>query len=291
MSKTTKIIAALGVVAGLGVAALPAFTFAEGEPSVTGDVEVIVDVDAAIAMTIAGNYNNVADSFLKVTPEGTENPSEEGWYEYNGTTHQFTLTEETTVGSKTYYELKDDLTYANVSNFAPDSLTEGTIIDTYTVPAAAVLGTSASHTNILPGSVVNGDTSARRTSATPANDFGSTITVYTNNTSGYTLTVEDKDDVTDLTREDGAAYIPSTADGTAVQAGTAGWNIDVNRAGLADLTAKAVPVKGSALTIDTSNAKTSGGRITYVDYNVATNNDQATGTYADVIVYTATTNV
>ena len=37
MSKTTKIIAALGVAAGLGVAALPAFSYAD---SVAGQVDV-----------------------------------------------------------------------------------------------------------------------------------------------------------------------------------------------------------------------------------------------------------
>ena len=54
MSKTTKIIAALGVVAGLGVAALPAFTYAT-QQTVAGDVQLSVDVSEAIAMTIKGN--------------------------------------------------------------------------------------------------------------------------------------------------------------------------------------------------------------------------------------------
>ena len=55
MSKSTKIIAALGVVAGLGVAALPAFTYAA---SVTGNADLYVQVDPAIAMTIRGNNDN-----------------------------------------------------------------------------------------------------------------------------------------------------------------------------------------------------------------------------------------
>lgn len=40
----------------------------------------------------------------EVTPVGTENPSEEGWYEYDNATQQYVLTEDVTVdGGKTYY--------------------------------------------------------------------------------------------------------------------------------------------------------------------------------------------
>ncbi|MBR0416071.1 hypothetical protein IJI64_02845 [Candidatus Saccharibacteria bacterium] len=66
MSKTTKIIAALGVVAGLGVAALPAFTYA-ADP-ITGNVDVIVEVEPAIAMTISGN-NDTGNH--ETAPSGT----------------------------------------------------------------------------------------------------------------------------------------------------------------------------------------------------------------------------
>lgn len=59
MSKTTKVIAALGVVAGLGVAALPAFTYAA---QVSGNADVIVEVGDAIAMSIVGNQDGVQDS-------------------------------------------------------------------------------------------------------------------------------------------------------------------------------------------------------------------------------------
>ena len=48
MSKSTKIIAALGVVAGLGVATLPLSSFAAS----TGDVNVKVEVGSTISMTI-----------------------------------------------------------------------------------------------------------------------------------------------------------------------------------------------------------------------------------------------
>ncbi|MBR3233675.1 hypothetical protein IKG12_02330 [Candidatus Saccharibacteria bacterium] len=51
--KSTKIIAAAGVVAGLGVAALPAMTFAT--ETVAGEVTLTANVEEAIAMTITGN--------------------------------------------------------------------------------------------------------------------------------------------------------------------------------------------------------------------------------------------
>ena len=43
--------------------------------------------------------------------------------------------------------------------------------------------------------------------------------------------------------------------------------------------------------LDTLNEKTQGGRITVVDYNVATDEDQATGVYTTTLVYTATTKI
>lgn len=60
MSKSTKIIAALGVAAGLGVAALPMASFATAGQSVEGKVLVGASVNDAIAMTIAGN-NDAAE--------------------------------------------------------------------------------------------------------------------------------------------------------------------------------------------------------------------------------------
>lgn len=45
-------------------------------------------------------------AYTEVTPAGTENPSDEGWYEFDGT--DYTKTTDTTVdGSKTYYALNE----------------------------------------------------------------------------------------------------------------------------------------------------------------------------------------
>lgn len=49
-----------------------------------------------------------SESYDAVTPAGTENPSEEGWYERSGSagSYVYTLTTDTTVDdTKTYYEL------------------------------------------------------------------------------------------------------------------------------------------------------------------------------------------
>lgn len=69
MSKTTKIIAALGVVAGLGVAALPAFTYAA---EVAGSADVYVEVEPAIAMTITGNNDGIDPSTAPYPTAGTD---------------------------------------------------------------------------------------------------------------------------------------------------------------------------------------------------------------------------
>ena len=59
-----------------------------------------------------------------VTPVGTENPSEEGWYEYAGTygdDSEYELTEDTTVDSeKTYYTIAWELVSANSQEFNTD---------------------------------------------------------------------------------------------------------------------------------------------------------------------------
>lgn len=51
MSKIAKSMAILGVVAGLGVAALPLSSYAAGNPVRSGDVTVRVKVDSSIAVT------------------------------------------------------------------------------------------------------------------------------------------------------------------------------------------------------------------------------------------------
>ena len=59
------------------------------------------------------------DYYDEVTPVGTENPSEEGWYEYDSVDDEYELSEDTTVDSgKTYYTYSDSkLFYDCLSGF------------------------------------------------------------------------------------------------------------------------------------------------------------------------------
>ena len=222
MTKSSKLIATLGVVAGLGVAALPLGSVFASE-SVSGDVDLYVEVLPAIAMTISGN--------------------------------------------------NDDNDHAGSGNgavdvFAPAGAASSDI-DGHTTPASATTVASSSWMSILPNAT---------------GTMTSTVTVYTNNASGYALAVKDADSTTALTRDNtdgkGAASIPASATTTA---GTAGWSI----AG-GSLAASAITAADQ--TVKTTSAKTSGGDATTITYTVATDEDQATGIYSDTITYTATTN-
>ena len=288
MSKTTKIIAALGVVAGLGVAALPAFTYAE---TVSGDAQVLVEVESAIAMQIEGNNDSGTEhsgTFAAGTP--SSDPAAEGFYERLGSAGAYTyeVTGDNTVDpSKTYYKPVEP-TYGVAKAYSPSGATtiDGQALTNFTLDYAA--NTSSSYISLLPNAKIEGDMSA----TTPDNSFGSKITVWTNHASGYTLSVIDKDDDTSLTHSSGAYYIPTGA--SAVVEGTAKWNFDSTPGSDSDYsgkTAQAMPAAGgTAVEINQTSTKTNGGSITYVDYNVSTAADQATCIYSDTIVYTATSN-
>lgn len=76
--KSTKIIAAAGVVAGLGVAALPAMTFAA--ETIKAGVNVKAIVNEAIAMTITGNddttWQTAAETPVSVTGDSIFAPTD-----------------------------------------------------------------------------------------------------------------------------------------------------------------------------------------------------------------------
>lgn len=78
-----------------------------------------------------GNYKKGGIYQLQinaVTPVGTENPSEEGWYEYTGTygdDNEYELSEDTTVDSeKTYYTIAWKLVSANPQEFNTNDFDE-----------------------------------------------------------------------------------------------------------------------------------------------------------------------
>ncbi len=280
MSKSTKIIAALGVAAGLGVAALPAFTFAT--ESVTGDVEVQAEVVPAIAMTITGNNDSGTHSSVSYSlTSDTEVQPGTTYYTRSGSagSYVYTAVQDPTGNPSElgYYVQNAATSYAAVDNFNPSTAASSTI-DGHNTPATAVLGTSSSYISLLPNSTAIGAAGQGQ------NGFVSTITVYTNAASGYDLTMKDKDADTALTNVNGAT-IPATGE-TTLTAGTAAWGYRVS----GDTNWLAVPAStGSAAAIASLDTKTSGGDETIVEYGVATAADQATGIYADTIVYTATT--
>lgn len=224
MSKTKTIIAGLGVTAALGVAALPALTFASEE--VTGNVDLYVVIPEAIAMTITGNNdgNSIAGSG-------------------NGA----------------------------IDVFSPSSATGD--LDGHTLPETSTTVASSSAWKLNQNSVKEGG------------DFASTVTIYTNAASGYTLTVKDADANNALVA--GENSIPAIADGeTKLEAGTSAWGYRVGTTG--DWLAMPIST-GTAGTIGTENTNTTDGTEYTVQYGVATASDQAAGTYTDQIVYTATT--
>lgn len=62
--------------------------------------------DAVIKDKKLYEFQSTYTAYTEVTPVGTENPSDEGWYEFDGT--DYTETTDTTVDrSKTYYQLND----------------------------------------------------------------------------------------------------------------------------------------------------------------------------------------
>ena len=239
MSKSKIILASLGVVAGLGTAALPLASYAtQTQQSVSGNVDLYVEVQPAIAMTITGNNdtNASAGAANSAAPVAVKNP-----------------TDASTINGQ------------DVSTYEVDTATKA----------------SSSYLSILPNT---------RTEGNDTNNFKSTITVYTNSTSGYALTVKDSDTDTDLDRittaqDTTADSIPASA--TFAAGANAGWAYKVGSEGSwTAIVASDAQTPGSIKSTDT---KTTGGDASVVYYGVATKADQATGVYTDTIVYTATT--
>lgn len=81
------------------------------------------------------------DSYTEVTPVGTENPSEEGWYELDGS--EYVLTEDTTIDSgKTYYEKTTtvDVKFDVLGSFVDVAAIYGMIAGTFNTATAYETG-------------------------------------------------------------------------------------------------------------------------------------------------------
>lgn len=78
-------------------------TTKNGKGQITVELTGHVSINAQQTMPMVFYSIDPEYTYTEVTPVGTENPSEEGWYELSGT--NYVLTEDTTVDEeKTYYE-------------------------------------------------------------------------------------------------------------------------------------------------------------------------------------------
>lgn len=174
-------------------------------------------------------------------------------------------------------------------------------------PVAASAATDTTTISSVVGATLtmansnNVSLNANPTSGTVQTTAKDTVTVSTNNSGGYNLSIKDSDSDTDL--QDGSNAIAATsgtaAAPTALTAGTWGYRVD-GRAGFgagptstlssgalgsvtyAGVTASDVQVK--------STSATASNDATDFWYSVAVNTSQPTGTYTDEVTYTAVVN-
>lgn len=176
--------------------------------------------------------------------------------------------------SGTHKQTGDATSFGAVDVFNDGTNTSGSV-DGHAV-ATSTTTTSSSYTNILPNSKVDGNA---------GNGFGSTVTVYTNNSAGYTLAIKDADSTLNLVNEN-SDTIPA---GATITAGTAAWAYQLQKSdGTAVETPAYAAITASDVTIVTRGTETSGGSENFIGYGVSTASAQATGIYSDTIVYTAT---
>lgn len=70
-----------------------------------GGTDATLPTPKRIMEILSGVQPTPTETYVEVTPVGTENPSEEGWYEYDSVNDTYVATEDTEVVSgKTYYE-------------------------------------------------------------------------------------------------------------------------------------------------------------------------------------------
>ena len=276
MTKSKTILAGLGVVAALGAAALPLASYAT--ESVSGNVELQVEVLPAIAMTISGN-NDTPDHTFYTAASVSTGDDVTGLYEKSGSAYAVT-SDTTAQDGKTYYTHAD---YGVAKSAAPNGATtldgQNLTTNNYTIGNSTSMAakTSSSYTSILPNNKVDGNST---------NGFGSTVTVYTNNSAGYTLSIKDADATLALENENG----DTIAAGTTISAGTSNWAYQLQKSDNANVETPAyAAITAADVTIVTRETETSNGSQSFIGYGVSTSGDQATGLYADTIVYTATT--
>ncbi len=177
----------------------------------------------------------------------------------------------------------------------PVTVMAATDSDTTTINAsiASVISISSSGTVTLNVTPVSGG------SQTSASD---TVTVSTNNASGYNLTLADSDANTDLVNggNDIPAHAGTQASPSALANNTWGYAVatvggfDGSYSALDNVASSStvwagVPADGAANTIKTTGT-TASNDTTTVWYSVKADTSNPNGTYSDTVTYTATTN-
>lgn len=278
MTKTTKVIAALGVVAGLGVAALPLSSYAADGVSVSSNVKVETTITSALAMRIQSN--NDGKSYTAVTPENGADPSTKGWYEKDGDVYNKS-TDTSVADGKTYYAQSDAYGFIG---YEPNSAKAE-------ADAAAIAG---------PSLATGLELSANQADLT---SLWSNIEVRSN-TGKFKVQLIDADDNTSLN-----LATPSTTENEFIPAqngepaaATAGWAVkggDIsdwtkmpkNASSDYDAESSTGTAAETALTVlaNSTNGTTplAYSAATKVNYGIASGITK-TGVYSDIITYTAT---
>ena len=186
----------------------------------------------------------------------------------------------------------------------------GLLVFSLPIAASAAVSQSASTTvNATVNSVISISTGATVSIAlTPTasgvvSSASDTVTVSTNNSAGYVLTLANADATRNLV-SGGNTIVPHTgtqASPTALASNTWGYRV-VNTGGFgataysgetnigsSTSTWAGVPATGSANTLKTT-AATASGDTTTVWYGVKADSTKPGGTYSDIVTYTATTN-
>ena len=112
--------------------------------------------------------------------------------------------------------------YSADSSTGANTRTDETGSYLYTIIAST---SSSSYVALLPNKKVEGDRSAQ----SPENNFGSTVTVYTNSVTGYNLAVKAATNANLVNQSNNSYHIDPQ--NSALTAGTAGWNYDVAHLG------------------------------------------------------------
>lgn len=166
---------------------------------------------------------------------------------------------------------------------------------TVSVNVAGVISTFTTSGTVTLGALTPNTTGTQSTN----NDV---VTVSTNDADGFTLTLQDADSTRTLA-SGGNSFAASSGTPAApatLTNNTWGWRVDglsgfgagptavINNAAPSALTYAGIPANASAFTLLAT--ATTGSQVTNVWYSARANDTQPSGTYTDIVTYTATVN-